>query len=136
MDNPNENSDNNSEKGNGRTLSDSGQPLHFTVADGIYSVGSDDVVQLLAVGAYTHVELIDGNAIHVAKNLGKHTSALLPFNFFRVHEKHMVNMGHIIRYTRSKNGGCVHLSNGCVAPVSRLRKKDFLAAFRNGATQL
>lgn len=136
MDSRNEHKGNDITRQRSRPRTGGGHPLHFTVADCIHRVGSADVVQLLAVGAYTHVELIDGDAIHVAKNLGMHTDTLQPLQFYRVHEKHLVNMAHIERYTRSKNGGSVHLSNGSVAPVSRLRKKDFLAAFKSGATQL
>ncbi|MCF8459674.1 MAG: LytTR family transcriptional regulator [Flavobacteriales bacterium] len=136
MDHTNEHIGIDSAKEPKRSRTSDGQMLLFTVADGIHRVGANDVVQLIAVGAYTHVVLIDGNAIHVAKNLGQLTESLLHFGFYRVHEKHLVNMAHIEHYTRSKNGGSVHLSNGCAAPVSRLRKKEFLAAFRDGATQL
>jgi len=86
-----------------------GQELRFTTSEGIHRTTVGEVVQLTSHGSYTNVQLICGGSIHVSKNLGQHEEKLTPFSFYRVHEKHLVNMAHITRFERAKSGPNVHL---------------------------
>lgn len=113
-----------------------GQELRFTTSEGIHRTTVGEVVQLTSHGSYTNVQLICGGSIHVSKNLGQHEEKLRPFSFYRVHERHLVNMAHIIRFERTKSGGTLYLRNGDTATVARLRKKGFLEAFNRGAIWL
>ena len=46
-------------------------------------------------------------------------------DFFRCHEGYLINMNHVRRFGKQE----VVLNSGALIPVSRLKKKDFLAAF-------
>jgi len=120
----------------GGRWADEGQELLLITTEGIHRTTVGEVVQLSSHGSYTHVQLICGRSVHLSKNLGQHADTLAPFSFFRVHERHLVNMAHITLYERGKAGGRVTLRNGETVPVSRLRKKDFLEAFKRGAITL
>ncbi len=115
------------------TGSNSGPCLHFTTSGGIHRATVEEVVQTTSSGSYTVVHLLCGRTIHVGRNLGRHEESLVPLGFYRVHEGHLVNLAHIVSYARSRNGGSVTLRNGDTAPVSRLRRKDFLQVFNEGA---
>jgi two-component system LytT family response regulator len=120
----------------GDRWADQGQELRFNTSEGIHRTTVGEVVQLTSHGSYTNVQLICGQSIHVSKNLGQHEQKLTPFAFYRVHEKHLVNMAHITRFERVKSAGKLHLRNGDTATVARQRKKEFLEAFNRGAITL
>ena len=50
---------------------------------------------------------------------------LSPYDFFRAHHSHLVNLKHIKEYVRAE-GGYLLLSNGQTLPVSRNRKEELL----------
>lgn len=111
-------------------------PLHIKTSEGIYRVWVSEVVRLMSGGAYTTIHLLNGKEIHLGKNIGRHEARLNPLGFFRVHERHLVNMAHVLCYTRSKQGGALQLRNGDSVPVSRQRRAAFLRAFGLGVVEV
>lgn len=85
----------------------------------------EDIVRLESDGAYTHIILNDGSKILASKNLGHFESELEPHAFFRVHNKHLINLEHVKNYIRGE-GGQVVLSDNSSIDVSRRKKEDFL----------
>ena len=109
--------------------------LHILAEDGIHKMDLERITHLSSSGAYTLIHYLGRqDALHVGKNLGRFEDALITFDFYRIHKSHIVNMQQIDRYRTSKSGGEVNLENGIALPVSRLRKTDFLEAFRKMAT--
>jgi two-component system LytT family response regulator len=50
---------------------------------------------------------------------------LAPYNFYRVHNSHLINMNYIQKYIRSQ-GGQVQLLDGTLIDISRRKKDEFL----------
>ncbi|MFK7935026.1 MAG: LytTR family transcriptional regulator DNA-binding domain-containing protein, partial [Saprospiraceae bacterium] len=49
---------------------------------------------------------------------------LTPYNFYRIHQGHMVNLNSISRYINGEGGGVI-LATGQELTVSKRRKKGF-----------
>jgi two-component system LytT family response regulator len=59
--------------------------------------------------------------------MATYEARLLPLGFFRVHQKHLINLAQIDKYVRG-DGGYVIMSDGTTVEVSRRKKDDFLRA--------
>jgi len=60
-----------------------------------------------------------------AKGIGVWEDDLEPFRFCRIHNKYLINIRHVVQYTRGE-GGTVKMSNGELLDVSKDRKNKFL----------
>jgi two-component system LytT family response regulator len=76
---------------------------------------------------YTIIHTKDGRKIMVAKTLKSFEALLTDCNFFRVHNSHLINLNHLVKYTKGK-GGYVTLIDHSTIEVSVRRKDDFLKA--------
>jgi two-component system LytT family response regulator len=74
---------------------------------------------------YTTIFMNNKQKLTVAKTLKEFEELLSPYNFFRVHNSHLINMSYIKSYTKSK-GGFVTLIDNSVIEVSKARKDEFL----------
>ncbi len=74
---------------------------------------------------YTTIFLKDRQKLVVAKTLKEFEEMLSAYNFFRVHNSHLVNLAYIKSYNRGK-GGSVVLIDGTELEVSTRRKDEFL----------
>jgi two-component system LytT family response regulator len=73
---------------------------------------------------YTTLFIKDNRKLTVAKTLKEFEDMLGAYNFFRVHNSHLINMNYIKTYNKSK-GGFVVLTDNSVIEVSVRRKDDF-----------
>ncbi len=89
----------------------------------------NDIIRCEADGAYT--KIITTETIYTAsKNLKHFTDLLEKFNFYRVHNTHLVNVNHIKLFNRHIQTGII-MKNGDKIPVSSRKVKlvsDFLDA--------
>jgi two-component system LytT family response regulator len=74
---------------------------------------------------YTNIFLRDKSHMMVAKTLKEFEEILTDYNFFRIHNSHLVNLSHIKSYNKGK-GGFVVLSDGSQIEVSTRRKELFM----------
>lgn len=74
---------------------------------------------------YTSIYYKDKQKIVVSKTLKDFEEMLNDYNFFRVHNSHLINLAYIKRYHKGK-GGSVTLTDGSEIEVSTRRKEDFL----------
>lgn len=74
---------------------------------------------------YTTIFLQGGQKLVVAKTLKEFEELLSEFNFFRIHNSHLVNLAYIKSYHKGK-GGSVVLTDGKELEVSQRRKDAFL----------
>ena len=95
--------------------------------NGLLFCQADEIICLLAEGSYTHLVMADKKRITLAKKLGE-LAELLPEQFERIHHSHIVNLQHVKKYVKEKNGYVV-LSNGEELSVSKQRRKAFLENF-------
>ena len=83
----------------------------------------DDIVAIEAQEAYSCIHTNERNFL-VSKNL-KHFESVLEDNssFFRTHKSWIVNVNHMINYSKSKFE--INLSNSITAKLSKYKKSDF-----------
>jgi two-component system LytT family response regulator len=67
----------------------------------------------------------NGQSLVVPRTLKEFEAMLSDYNFFRVHNSHLVNMACIKSYNRGK-GGYITLLDDSVIDVSVRRKDEFL----------
>ena len=67
---------------------------------------------------------VDGG-LFLAKTLKEFEELLGDYNFFRVHNSHLINLDYIKSYNKGK-GGTVSMTDGSEIEVSTRRKDDFL----------
>jgi two-component system LytT family response regulator len=99
--------------------------LPLPSADGIVFVNTDEIVHAGADGSYTVFSLLNGRKIIVSKPLHDFEDRLLPRNFFRIHNSHIINLSQVSKYVRGE-GGHVVMNDQSSVPVSRSRKEEFL----------
>jgi two-component system LytT family response regulator len=74
---------------------------------------------------YSRLFFSDGRTLVVTRLLKDFESLLGPYDFYRVHHSHLVNLKHIRKYIRGE-GGQVVMLNGDVIDVARRKKEEFL----------
>jgi len=97
--------------------------------NGFVTMNVDDIVRCEAAGNYTTIIFTNHEPITACRTLGKYEDELKVYGFIRVHNKHLINPGHIIEYNKGKGGGgFVTLYGREVLEVSTRRKAELLQA--------
>ncbi len=91
--------------------------------NGVIYLDSDKIVRIEASGPYCEVHLINGKKYVVSRILKTFEKVLSPLGFKRVHRSHIVNLEHILSYSKT-DGGLLFLSNNQSAPVARKYKTE------------
>jgi two-component system LytT family response regulator len=84
-----------------------------------------DIIRCESDVNYTTLYTNQNKKILVSKTLKDFETLLKPYNFFRVHNSHLINLEHMKSYDKGK-GGYVRMSDNSVVEVSIRRKEDFL----------
>lgn len=85
----------------------------------------DTVVRIEANGAYSKVVVEGSRPVLVSKNLKEMEELLPEGQFYRTHDSHIINFGHVREY-KKEDGGAIILENNDEVPVSRRKKQEFL----------
>ncbi len=101
------------------------QRIAFPVGDGFKFVPVQDIEYCLADGNYTMIFLTTGEKLCVVRRLKVIEGQLKGHNFCRIHNSHMINLNHTVKYFRG-DGGYVTMASGIVLNVSRNRKDSLL----------
>jgi two-component system LytT family response regulator len=80
---------------------------------------------------YTNIFLHDRRKLTVARTLKEFEEMLTEYNFFRVHNSHLINLAHIKEYNKGK-GGYVRMMDNSEIEVSSRRKSEFLKRIAAG----
>ena len=94
-------------------------------SNGFTVVDPKDIVRCEADRNYTFIFLRDKRKILVSRTIKEYEEMLVDFNFFRIHQSHLINLAFLKNYTRGR-GGYVELTDGSVMDVSARKKADFL----------
>lgn len=94
-------------------------------SNGFTVVDPKDIVRCEADRNYTFIFLKDKRKILVSRTIKDYEEMLVDFNFFRIHQSHLINLAFLKNYTRGR-GGYVELTDGSVLDVSARKKADFL----------
>jgi two-component system LytT family response regulator len=94
-------------------------------SNGFTVVDPKDILRCESDRNYTFIFLTDGRKILVSRTIKEYEEMLEDFNFFRVHQSHLINLAYLKNYIRGR-GGQVELTDGTVVDVSARKKADFM----------
>ena len=114
--------------GDSPTIMEDYPSVALTTSTGLVFVKRTDILYCLAENSYTNVYLKGGRKVTVSKHLKKVEQALPSATFVRIHDSHLINLQHLVRYVND-NHSCVLMSNGEELGVSRNKRKEFLQRF-------
>jgi len=101
------------------------EKIAIPTGDGLEFIPIKTILHIESSSNYSKLFFSDGKNILVTKQLGEFEELLSPFNFFRVHNSHLINLAFIRKYIRGE-GGQVVMQNGDVIDVARRKKESFL----------
>lgn len=90
-----------------------------------------DIVRCAAEANYTVIFLKEGKKLTVAKTLKDFEEMLEDYNFFRVHNSHLINLAYVKEYKRGK-GGFVKMVDNAEVEVAERRRSAFLQRLTAG----
>ena len=93
--------------------------------NGLEFLTIQDILHCKSDVNYTTIFMKDKTKLMVAKTLKEFEGILSSYNFFRVHNSHLVNLNYIKSYHKGK-GGYLILEDHTEIEVSSRRKDDFL----------
>ncbi len=102
--------------------------IALATSSGLVFVKLNDILYCESSGNYTNFYFADGKKNVVSRQLGEYERLLPEHDFFRVHDKYIINLNYIKEYKKG-SGGEVVLENGTEVPVASRRKEDFLSRF-------
>ena len=94
-------------------------------SNGFTVVNPEDILRCESDRNYTFIFLMDKRKILVSRTIKEYDEMLRDFNFFRIHQSHLINLKYLKNYTRGR-GGYVELTDGTTLDVSARRKSEFL----------
>ncbi len=110
---------------NYKKLNTDSAKLALPFTDGLQFVLLRDIVRFEASGSYTEVVMLEGEKIVVSKPIKVYDEMLQEGQFFRVHNSHLINLNHVVKYMRS-DGGRVEMQDKAIIAVSRKKKEDLI----------
>lgn len=107
------------------------QKLILKTAEKIYSVNIQDIVNCESEKNYTTFYFINAPKLVVSTNLKEYESMLTPFNFFRTHQSHLINMTYFDHFIKTDGGNTIVMKNKTSIPLSVRKKEEFLVLLDN-----
>lgn len=105
----------------------SGKPGRVALAskESIEFIDPADIVVCSSSSNYTEVYTTDGRKRVISRTLKDFEDMLLPFQFFRPHHSHLINLSRVREYVRG-DGGYLIMENKMKIPVSKSKKDALL----------
>lgn len=101
------------------------QKMSVSALDGIHFVNIKDILRFEADDNYTHIYLSTGERITASKTIKSYEELLAPFNFYRVHKRHVINLNFMRMFVKG-DGGYLIMDDGMKIEVSRRRRPAFM----------
>jgi len=101
------------------------EKIAVPTGDGLEFIIIKTIVHIESNSNYSKLFFADGKSLLVTRLLGEFEEMLTPYNFFRIHNSHLINLSCLKRYIRGE-GGQVVMQNGAVIDVARRKKEEFL----------
>jgi two-component system LytT family response regulator len=105
-----------------------GKKIALPTGDGISFINVDMIVRCESDSNYTYVFLSNGEKVVITKTLKQIEEALAEYPFYRVHQSHLVNLNHIVKFARD-SGGYLVMSDRATITVARQRKDGLMELF-------
>ncbi len=93
--------------------------------ESIEFVDPQDIVACEANSNYTNVYLSEGKKRVISKTLKEFEEMLTPFDFFRPHNSHLINLNRVREFIRG-DGGYIVMENKMKVPVSKNKREELL----------
>jgi len=87
----------------------------------------DDIIRVHGEGSYATFYLTNGDKIMTSRRLAYYLDKFRGQSFLKTHQSHLVNLKHIVKYSK-QNGGELFLLNKQCVPVSSRMRNDVLKA--------
>ena len=99
--------------------------IAIPTSEGLEFIPIKNILHIESSSNYSKIFFIEGKSILVTRLLKDFEDLLTPYNFYRVHNSHLINLNYIKKYIRGE-GGQVIMQNGDVIDVARRKKEEFL----------
>ncbi len=99
--------------------------IALTSRESIEFVDPHEIIVCEASSNYTSVYLSDGRKRVISKTLKEFEDLLVPFDFFRPHNSHLVNLARVKEFIRG-DGGYLVMENKMKIPVSKNKREELL----------
>lgn len=103
----------------------SAKRISIATVNGFVFIQVSDILRCQSEINYTTIFLKDKQKLTVAKTLKEFEELLGSYNFFRVHNSHLLNLAFVKSYNKGK-GGSVVMADNVEIEVSTRRKDEFL----------
>ena len=108
-----------------KNISPENKKIGLPTLHGIRFVLIKDIIRIASDSNYTHFFFTDKTKMVVSKTLKEFDEMLTPYNFFRAHNSHLINLTHLQSFV-TLDGDHVIMNDGSKVEVSRRRKSDLL----------
>ncbi|MFO8130286.1 MAG: LytTR family DNA-binding domain-containing protein [Bacteroidales bacterium] len=115
-----------------KSLNNDHEKIILPTSEGLNIIELERIVRCEADDNYTHFYLTGGQKIIVSKTLSTFEKILTDIHFFRIHNKHLINLMHVKQYVRGK-GGYVIMNDGSHVYASENKKKEFIQVLKEYA---
>ena len=102
------------------------QKLVLKTAEKIYSVNIQDIINCESDKNYTTFYFINAPKLVVSTTLKEYETLLKPFNFFRAHQSHLINMLYFDHFIKTDGGNTIVMKNKNKIPLATRKKEEFL----------
>jgi two-component system LytT family response regulator len=102
--------------------------IALNTSDGLQFVKPEQIIRCESLSNYTKIYLKSNQKITIAKTLKEVEETLLGYNFYRIHNSHLINLDHIEKFVKA-DGGYVLMTDGEHITVARNRKEGFIEKF-------
>lgn len=99
--------------------------IAISTSEGIEFIPIKEIIHIESKSNYSKIYLHNHKTLVVTRILKEFEEMLGPYNFYRVHNSHLINLNYLHKYIRSQ-GGQVVLDDGTVLDISRRKKEEFL----------
>lgn len=93
--------------------------------EGFEVIDLQNILRCEGENNYTRFYTSESKSMLIARTLAEYEKILPYPEFVRIHQSHLINLKHVVRYMKGR-GGNVEMTDGSIVPVSREKKKDFL----------
>jgi two-component system LytT family response regulator len=103
--------------------------ITLTTSSGHVFAQTKDIIRIETYGNYSFVFLSASERLLVSRNLKEFEEMLPEPDFFRIHQSHIINTGHVKKYIKD-DGGYVVMADETKIPISRRRKEEFMSVLK------
>ncbi len=85
----------------------------------------NEIIRIESQSNYSNIYFTNRPKLLVSKTLKEFEDQLLPFDFIRIHNSHLINLEHVIGY-KNMDGGYLIMQGNEVIEISRRKKQEVL----------